>query len=244
MDIREYERIVPVMMVEGVNFFTPNSVCVWRVSTFHTKEPDTVAWLRSMQPGEMLFDVGANVGMYAVYAASRGVRVLAFEPEAQNYAVLCRNAQINQLQNLVAFPVALAGAQKIDTLRITDVTAGNSCNTFGADVDYRGQAATFPFQQGALAMPMDAFATRYGNPDYIKIDVDGLEHEVVTGGRQSIASAKSVLIEIDSGAPQHMALFELMRSQGFAWDDAQIEAARRKDGAFKGIGNVIFEKRS
>lgn len=241
-NIQEYERIMPTVTVEGMVYFTPNSQCVWRVQTLNTKEPDTIEWLRSMKEGELLFDVGANVGMYTIYAGVRGVKVLAFEPEAQNYAVLCRNIQLNRLNQVIAFPVALGPEVHIDKLRITQVTAGNSCSTFGADTNYRGHPAQFPFDQGALSLPMDAFVKRYRAPDYIKIDVDGLEHAVVEGGEQAIAAAKSVLIEINSTAAKHVALFELMRARGFTWDDAQIEAARRKEGPFVGIGNVIFKR--
>src|SRR5262245_41812198 len=42
---------------------------VWRARTFFTEEPDTVAWLDGLRPDDVLWDVGANVGLYTIYAA-------------------------------------------------------------------------------------------------------------------------------------------------------------------------------
>ena len=60
----------------------------WRRDTFWEKEPETIAWIDDMEPGEILFDVGANIGIYTLYAASRGVRVIAIEPVFENYSRL------------------------------------------------------------------------------------------------------------------------------------------------------------
>ncbi|MDA0225662.1 MAG: FkbM family methyltransferase, partial [Proteobacteria bacterium] len=83
---------------EGVRlrYYTPNAQTRWRVESLYTKEPDTIDWLCSMTREDLLFDVGANVGMYTIFAAAtRGTRVLAFEPEAQNYGILNTNIHGN-----------------------------------------------------------------------------------------------------------------------------------------------------
>jgi hypothetical protein len=87
---------------------------------------------------------------------------------------------------------------------------------------------------------MDHFAAKYGNPDYIKIDVDGFEHLVVKGGTVALDSAKSVLIEINTRYPEHQELVQFMCNRGFHYDEAQALESRRKEGAFEGIGNIIF----
>jgi precorrin-6B methylase 2 len=65
-----------------------------RVQSLFTKEPITLAWIDSFKEGETLFDIGANLGMYTVYAAvMRNANVYAFEPEALNYAELRARAK-------------------------------------------------------------------------------------------------------------------------------------------------------
>ena len=63
-----------------LEYTTPNDVTKWRVDSFHTKEPETIKWLSSICDSDVLFDVGANVGMYSIFAAKIcGASVYAFE---------------------------------------------------------------------------------------------------------------------------------------------------------------------
>ena len=56
------------------------------------KEPITITWMDNMQAGDVVIDIGANVGMYSLMSAvSRSARVYAFEPESSNYNLLCQN---------------------------------------------------------------------------------------------------------------------------------------------------------
>lgn len=82
-----------------MRFYVPNAQCRYRVSSFSTKEPDTLEWMDTIPPGSVIWDIGANVGLYSVYAAkSRGARVFAFEPSVFNLELLARNIFLNQLQ--------------------------------------------------------------------------------------------------------------------------------------------------
>src|SRR5574341_1906084 len=82
LTLADYERINPHVEIDGIKFFTPNRHCAWRMETLFTKEPDTIEWLRGMKSGEVFYDVGANIGQYALIAAQRGLNVHAFEPES------------------------------------------------------------------------------------------------------------------------------------------------------------------
>ena len=73
---------------------------LWRASTYETKEPDTMDWIRTHVRDGVLYDVGANIGQYSLYAAklrAEPLEVLAFEPEALNHAKLVRNIVHNGL---------------------------------------------------------------------------------------------------------------------------------------------------
>lgn len=245
MDLSEYEKIVPNCKAEGLTFITPNQNCAWRVATLLTKEPDTIAWLRNMEPGETLFDVGANIGQYSMLAAQRGVSVHAFEPEAQNFALLVRNLAINNLTGLcVAWPFALNDHPSIEILHLSGVTAGGSCHAYGDPLNFAGEHKVFPHQQGSIATTLNHFIARYGLPNHIKIDVDGFEHRVLKGISDALLSkVKSVLVEINSNYPEHMNyILPRFRDLGFQYDEHQVADARRKEGPFKGVGNYIFWK--
>jgi hypothetical protein len=62
-------------------FVTPNNLNLYRAKTFSTKEPETLEWIDQMDDGSCMWDIGANVGLYTIYAAKhRRCEVIAYEP--------------------------------------------------------------------------------------------------------------------------------------------------------------------
>lgn len=252
VDVVEYESMEPMTVLKHGDiplvFFTPNQNVLWRVQTLYTKEPDTIAWLESFEPGQVLVDVGANIGLYSTFAAKiRGVRVFAFEPESQNYAVLNRNLYYNQLDKLVsAFPVALADETKIDMLRLSKFVMGGSYNTFSDVTTAFGTPVRSSFVQGSFGTTLDKLIADgvVPVPDYIKIDVDGIEPKVLSGMMNTLneAKVKSVLVEVDINMPGYKDMMGLMSTKGFTYSQEQMNESQRKEGPCKGIGNVIFTR--
>lgn len=245
MNLEEYEQLVPNMQAEGLTWITPNQHVAWRVSSLQTKEADTYAWVNAMDPADTLIDIGANIGQYSLLAAKRGVRVHAFEPESQNFALLVRNIAINNLGSFITpWPVALSDHLSMEVLHLSSIVAGGSCHAYGEPISFTGERKDFPYRQGSISTTLDHFCARYGTPTHIKIDVDGFEHLVIAGGLETIRHCKSILIEINTNYPEHMKLVELMTTRyGFTYDDEQVLAARRTEGPFKGVGNYIFWKK-
>jgi len=69
---------------------------------FATKEPETLEWIDRIPEKSVLWDIGANVGLYSCYAAkARGCRVFAFEPSVFNLEILARNIFLNQLTDQI-----------------------------------------------------------------------------------------------------------------------------------------------
>lgn len=231
-----------------LRYQTPNTICLRRVQTLVTKEPDTIAWLNSLPRDAVVLDVGANVGMYSVYAAVvRGARVFAFEPEAQNYAVLCDNIVLNALQgSVIAFCAALSDVRRFDRLYLSRIGAGGSSHSFGAEVDPYLKASRADFAQGSIAVTVDEVvaAGAMPVPSHIKIDVDGFEHNVVKGSAQTLRdpAVRSLLIEINPELAEHRAIIAFLEGLGFSHDPEQFAGAQRKQGYFKGVGEYVFRR--
>jgi|SoimicMinimDraft_17_1059745.scaffolds.fasta_scaffold09570_1 FkbM family methyltransferase len=246
MNLEEYERIQPNTVVDGLIFNLPNRHVQWRVETMYTKEPDTVEWIRSLPAGEVFYDVGANIGLYTMLAAKQGLRVYAFEPEAQNYAVLIRNLAMNKFPKAtaVAFPFCLSDGQFVDTLRLSSLTPGGSCHSFASDKNYKMVEKEWAYEQGSVSFSLDSLIFEIGmpQPQHIKVDVDGFENKVIYGAARTLENVRTILVELDSGNSEHMEIKARLEGMGFVTDDAQITAARRADGPFKGIGNIIFKR--
>lgn len=240
----EYADALPIAAIESMRIATPNHQCAWRVETFWDKEPDTLAWIAGFNEGAVFVDVGANIGLYSVWAAiTRQARVWAFEPEALNFAELNRNIALNRVP-VAAYPIALSDESQVSSLFLSGTQAGGSCHTFGQKLDSNLQKGSFKYRQGSVSARLDDLISDglIPQPHHIKVDVDGLEHKVYAGGRQAMLNAKSVLIEINSGLPEHIAVVEAMEAAGFVTDPAQIAAARRTEGRFAGTGNVLFKR--
>jgi FkbM family methyltransferase len=246
MNLETYERLQPNTIVDGILFNLPNRHCEWRVQTIYTKEPDTIAWIRSLPAGEVFYDVGANIGLYTLVAAQRGLSVFAFEPEAQNFALLIRNLAMNSFakDTVVAFPLCISDGQFVDTLRLSSLMPGGSCHSFASDLNYKMQKKEWAYKQGSMGMSLDALVFEIGlpQPDHIKVDVDGFENKVIYGAARTMERVKSILVELDSGNSEHMEIKARLEGLGFLTDPVQIDAARRKEGAFVGIGNIIFTR--
>jgi len=252
MNLEEYERLAPVKTIEfqgrDMTFFTPNGPTFWRVESLFTKEPDTIEWIGGFAAGETLLDIGANVGMYTIFAArTRGVRVFAFEPESQNYAILNRNIHLNGLSGLVsAYCAALSDRPGFAHLHLSLFLAGGSCHSFGAPLDHHNQPAVAQFAQGCIATTVDDLvaAGAMPVPTHIKIDVDGLEHKVIAGAAKTLADrgVRSVLVEINTALEEHWEVVDALLALGFDYGRDQVARSVRTEGAFKGVGNYVFRR--
>lgn len=229
-------------------FATPNRMTTWRVQSLFEKEPDTIRWIDGMAPGSVLVDIGANVGMYTVLAAvTKQIKVHAFEPESQNYALLNQNIAANQLsEQVAAYPLALSDEMAANRLYLSEFSAGGSCHSFGEDVGFDLKPRGHAFAQGSFSVTLDQLVKSGAVPvpDYIKLDVDGFEHKVIEGARETIANpkVKEILVELNTHLPEHNAVIERLHALGFSHDDSQVQGALRKSGVFQGVGEFIFRR--
>jgi FkbM family methyltransferase len=161
-------------------FATPNGLCDWRARTFATKEPETLDWIDNIDVGSIMWDIGANVGLYSVYAAKkRNCNVYAFEPSVFNLELLARNISMNNLVNQICIiPIPLSDKIGISKMQLTTTEWGGALSTFDQEFGWDGKIINkvFEFQTIGLSMENAMSLLNIPIPEYIKIDVDGLEH--------------------------------------------------------------------
>jgi FkbM family methyltransferase len=184
-----------------MNFAVPNRLCRYRVETFATKEPETLEWIDSIPVESVVWDVGANIGLYSIYAAkARNCRVYAFEPSVFNLELLARNIYLNGLQNQITIvPVALSDKVGASLFKMSTTTWGGALSTFGQDFDQNGMAMNSLFEYRTYGVSITDAVALLGvtPPQHVKIDVDGIEHFILRGGKGVLANVDSVLIEIN-----------------------------------------------
>jgi FkbM family methyltransferase len=144
-------------------------------------EPEVLAALRQLiEPGAVVLDIGANVGYFTAYMSrlvgDSGV-VHAFEPEPRNFSLLNRNIAANGLANVVVHQMALGDREETGVLHISDFSGGMHrlyesicCGENVVEVPIRRLDSMF----------------RPGQVAVIKIDVEGFEPFVLSGGKNLI----------------------------------------------------------
>ena len=184
-------------------FYVPNAITRFRAQSFATKEPETLLWLEGIPDGAVLWDVGANIGLYSIYAAKKNsAKVFAFEPSVFNLEQLARNIFLNQLQGRVTIvPVALSDTLGPSLFKMSSTAWGGALSTFGQDFDQHGGKLNSIFEYQTMGMTMDEAIKllKIPRPRYIKIDVDGIEHLILRGGTETLKNVESVMVEIDDG---------------------------------------------
>ena len=186
--------------------------------------------------------------MYTIYAAVRhNLKVYAFEPEAQNYALLNKNIELNgQNQNVRAYCVGLLDKFEFTELYLSRILCGGSGHSLGESVNFILEPSKPAYVQGSVSATIDWLIQNQviPIPTKIKIDVDGFERKIIEGGKITLAEKKltSVLVEINDQLDEHLEIIDIMIQHGFSFDECQVEEARVKDGVFKGMANIIFER--
>jgi FkbM family methyltransferase len=188
-----------------LTFRCSSAEAVKAAARFVYDEPETIWWIDNVvRPGDCVWDIGANVGLYALYAALRvggEGRVVAFEPAADNYAALSRNVALNKLDHVVqGFCAALSDETRAAQLHLTSLDAGRAAHVFGAVADAFSDEAR-PHVQWALGYSPDAFIETFKvrAPDHLKIDVDSIEEKIVRGGKAAFAGTRSMIVELNVG---------------------------------------------
>ena len=164
-------------------------------------EPETFQWIsESLKPGHVFLDIGANIGVFSLYAALfEGVKVIAIEPSSESFATLNANIRLNGLDKKIeTYCVGASNKTKLTKLFMKDSSSGSSHNSVEK---LENQFGSFKAndQQAIIAIRLDDFIGFEGSlkPDHIKIDVDGNEPEIIEGGTEVLKRIKSLLIEIE-----------------------------------------------
>lgn len=237
-------REVPVETAKGrLLFHTSTRRAFHYPWNFHGDEPDTLAWLDRLPQGAVLWDIGANIGQYAMYAALQpGVKVLAFEPAGSSYGVLVKNIEINGMDDrLAAYCLAFSDRTELGTLNMATTVAGSSMHAFNDTQNAFDEEIEIMFRQGSVGMSIDDFIRLFDPPlpTHIKIDVDSIEEQIIAGGAKLLESGKvdSVWIEVMGALdkPRNATLIRRMGDLGYAPleranpDHRNLEFKRKSD---------------
>ena len=187
----------------GGPYFVNNVRTLNRVRYACEKEPMTQTWVRDIPPGALLWDIGANIGIFTLLAAKTGKKVVSFEPLYSNYYILCKTVENNPSiwDAVTILPVALSDQDGVNVQSTVTTEAGYSGAQFGKSVDVFDNISKPIYKSNLLGLSGDSLSKilkpERGRPNYIKIDVDGIELDILNGLKGLLGKRylKSILVE-------------------------------------------------
>jgi FkbM family methyltransferase len=166
---------------------------------------------RLIKPGDNVVEIGANIGAHTIglsKAAGSTGKVFAFEPQRACYALLQAQIALNQLTNVFAYNVALGSKRSrlwVPATRYAEL--GN----FGG--------VALSNSQVAAGEPVDVttFDERLANIScaFVKIDVEGMEEEVIRGGMKMIRKYKPMLYVENDRIEKSKSLVSVLLELGY-----------------------------
>lgn len=170
---------------------------------------------RFLKPGMVFIDVGANFGLYTLFASKKvGGKgfVYAFEPSLREFTRLKENLKLNRLRNVKAYRQALANCRAKAALKVAvyPYDGHNSLGSFGY------QTTKIDHQEIVITNTLDQIMARVKlkKIDMIKIDVEGAEMSVLEGAKKTIQALRpSLIIELSDRT-----LIKQSAGSGMVWE--------------------------
>ena len=186
-----------------------------RALTVTAKQPATIEWIDSFQPGSVFWDVGANVGVFSLYAAlATDARIVAFEPAAVNYYLLAANCEANRLHDRIdCLLVGLGRQRSIAKLETSQFRPARSFS-------FRGKRdEPYASRQAAVVLSVDELVDDYGLPcpNYVKIDAPGASEGIIAGAARTFrrSEVRQIHLELREASKGAQRILGMLNDCGF-----------------------------
>lgn len=225
----------------------------WRAETLLTKEPGTIRWIEAnVRPGDVFYDIGSNIGLYALYAAERIGEgfVYAFEPHISTAKSLLKNVSLNDCgKRIHVVTSALHDTMGFFTFNYRKMGIGSSGHQLGHPVDEFGRAFIPEATEIKFSVTINAMILMGAiqPATLIKLDVDGNELAILRGMEPWIKTAPLRSIQVEVHPRDKLQVLQFMEPYGFELTDTHYTAGGQESIATgvppeKVSHNVVFHR--
>lgn len=174
-----------------LDFQFANYAYEWNVKKFVYKH---------LKDYDLFLDVGSNIGTYCIIPALEGIRVIGFEPVKSNYDTLVTNIKLNNFEDLVdTYPLALGKTNSNANFTVDVINTGASHLT---EYDAIAEPVENPEFEDIEIVRFDDLKDKLNiSPDakiLMKIDVEGMEPDVLIGAKEFINDHPNLSIIIET----------------------------------------------
>lgn len=254
IDLLEKESYKKINILgKKIYFFVPNALVNTRVNNIFKDEPETINWINNFNENDKInfWDIGANIGLYSIYASLKfnNIEITSFEPIPGNLKILSRNISRNNLQSKIKisqFPLSDKENQYLKMIE-SDFVYGSALNVFGEETDFEGRKINSQNNYKIFGTTINFILKNniLECPNYVKLDVDGIEHLILSGGDELLKNKNlnSILIEINENfSLQHERVLDIMEKNNFKLVEKKQNNPDQLPNKFKKTYNYIFNK--
>ena len=142
----------------------------WRAFERNGKEENTFNWINNFLDNKVFFDIGANIGVFSIYSAlKKKAKVYSFEPEPNSFIELFNTSELNNCQ-ITPMLIPLDNTNNVNFLNLK-----NKFVLENQVINLVFKIVIKNFGISGFKLDDIVFEKKIPLPDYIKIDVDGLE---------------------------------------------------------------------
>jgi len=234
-----------------LTFFIPNKLTETRVNDMFHSEIETINWIKKFNKKRKIifWDIGANIGIYSIYAAieHKKIEITSFEPSTNNLRVLSRNISINKLEKNIQINQLPLSNKKNQYLlmRESSFIQGGALNSFHEKTNFEGKKLLEINKYKILGTTINSILKNKISkcPNYVKIDVDGIEHLILSKADNLLQNKdlKSILIEINENYKRQLnSVLKIMKKNKFKLLSKEQSNLRNIPLKFKNTYNYIF----
>lgn len=186
-----------------------NQKDIWVGKSFDTygefSESEVQVFRDAVKPDHVVLDIGANIGAHTVALARLSQTVFSFEAERHAFNLLCGNVAINNLNNVYCYHQAVG--KENGSMCVPELDLEKTTNFGGLSLDSDNSKSVH------YVIPMIALDTlNFAQLDFIKVDVEGMESDVLNGVKENIAKFKPIIYAENDREEKEKELFELLDS--------------------------------
>lgn len=223
------ERKLPAGFGEGRISVSPGSALRFWYPNLERADPSLFnAANELVRPGDTVWDVGANVGLFTFAAAAltgRGGKVLALEPDIWLTGLLHRTVSRDPDAWASVDILSVAASDRIGLSHLNIAARGRCSNYLG---DGNSQSGGSRAVQSVLSVTLDWLLSIYPPPDVLKIDVEGAEALVLKGATRLLSEVRPrILCEVNGSNSEDVTA--LLKASKYVLYDADQPRVVRKE---------------
>lgn len=211
-------------------------------------EPDIIDFIDEMPKNSVFYDLGACIGVFSLYAAKKGHKVCAFEPDENNFNTFKNASEINKVSICIQNKAINDGSKDSEIL-LVESKINHSHHRILKTEEFSGatylqdkiSSSINTFEAKVLATSIDDFISKnlYEFPTHMKVDIDGSEILFLRGATKTLADKrlKKIIFELDKESEKYSDIIRYMKSFEFL---IQKEFFIPHGG--KSLYNIVFTK--